>query len=154
LAYALNGVPLFAATPHVCQFVAHWNDLRNELLTGPKMGGGALKDAAEMMRKNGGIMMRVLGSSTQKMPSPTPASGAVGDTCDEATGLPAQGLRHGSKLKTSIEKKIENIWLESEQLGWTYSDFVSHLIEILIVLNYRGFRTKLTPNKNKKATAS
>ena len=98
--------------------------------------------------------MRVLGSSTQEMLSPTPATGAVGDRCDEATELPAQGLRHGSKLKMSIEKKIENIWLEFEQLGWTYSDFVSYLIEILIVLNYRGIRTKLTPIKNKKAAAS
>ncbi len=49
----------------------------------------------------------------------------------------------GSKLKMSIEKKIENIWLESEQLGWSYNDFVSHLIEVLIILNYRTSQPKL-----------
>jgi len=58
----------------------------------------------------------------------------------EPIDLAMAGFPQGSKLRTSIEKKIENIWLESEELGWSYNDFVSHLIEVLIVLNYRGMK--------------
>ncbi len=93
--------------------------------------------------------MRMLGNSTQELPSTKPVCGA-GDSRDETTVLPVQG----SKLKMSIEKKIENIWLESEQLGWKYNDFVSHLLEILIVLNYRSFRPTLNANQKNKATAT
>ncbi len=64
----------------------------------------------------------------------------------EPIDLATQGLPV-SKLRTSIEKKIENIWLESEELGWSYNDFVAHLIEVLIVLNYRGMKfTVKSPN--------
>jgi len=50
----------------------------------------------------------------------------------------------GSKLKMSIEKRIENIWLESQELGWSYNDFVSYLLEVLVVLNHRTLLPKLT----------
>ncbi len=60
----------------------------------------------------------------------------------------AQRAPHGSKLKMSIERKIENIWLEAEQLGWSYTDFVAHLLEVLIVLNHRTVPPKLTPRQN------
>ncbi len=60
----------------------------------------------------------------------------------------AQRAPHGSKLKMSIERKIENVWLEAEQLGWSYTDFVSYLLEVLIVLNHRTLPPKLTPNQN------
>lgn len=93
--------------------------------------------------------MRMLGNSTQELPSTKAACGA-GDSRDKATELPTQG----SKLKMSIEKKIENIWLESEQLGWNYNDFVSHLLEILIVLNYRSFRPQLNADQKNKATTT
>ncbi len=56
----------------------------------------------------------------------------------ETVDLPEQGVPQGSKLRTSIEKKVENIWLESEELGWSFNDFVTHLLEVLVVLNYRG----------------
>ena len=63
-------------------------------------------------------------------------------------GTPAaQRAPHGSKLKMSIERKIENIWLDAEQLGWSYTDFVAHLLEVLIVLNHRT-TPKLTHGQN------
>jgi hypothetical protein len=80
--------------------------------------------------------MRALGGAVQELPSTKPAT-AGKDTTDETIDL-QPGPITSSKLRTSIEKKIENIWLESEELGWSYNDFVSHLLEILIVLNYRG----------------
>ncbi len=132
--------------PQACQFVAHWNYLGDKLFVCPTNGGGVLNAqafAAEIMRQKGGMVMGVLVNSAQDSPSKYGA----GDMRDEATELPARGLRQGSKLKMSMEKKIENIWLESEQQGWTYSDFVSHLIEILIVLNYREFHTTLIPRR-------
>jgi len=61
------------------------------------------------------------------------------DTID----LPLQPLPQGSKLRMSIEKQIENIWLESERLGWDFNDFVTHLMEVLIVLNYRGMKVSV-----------
>ena len=75
---------------------------------------------------------------------------------EEEADLAAQGAPRGSKLKISIEKKIENIWLESEDLGWSYNDFVSHLLEVLVVLNHRSVLPKLNSNDNgsEKATAS
>ena len=68
---------------------------------------------------------------------------AAGDNPAETGDSPAQGALQSPKFRISIEKKIENIWLESEQLGWSYSDFVFHLMEILIVLNYRSLMPKL-----------
>ncbi len=95
--------------------------------------------------------MRMLGNSTQGLPSTKPVCGA-GNGCDEEPERPTGGLPQGSKLKMSIEKKIENIWLESQQLGWDYNDFVSHLIEVVIVLNYRSFHAKLNANQKSEAT--
>jgi hypothetical protein len=79
--------------------------------------------------------MRMLGGATED-PTSAKATIAGGDMPAETIDLPAQG----SKLRISIEKKIEHIWLESEELGWSFNDFVSHLLEILIVLNYRGMK--------------
>jgi hypothetical protein len=79
----------------------------------------------------------MLGGSTQE---PTSTKSIVGG--GEMNGETMQGVPHGSKLRTTIEKRVENIWLESEELGWSYNDFVTHLLEVLIVLNYRG--TKLS----------
>ena len=96
--------------------------------------------SAVIMRQIRGEVMRMLGGSTQQLPSTKPAL-AGGEMQEETTNLPAPG----SKLKMSIEKKIENIWLESEQLGWSYNGFVSHLLEVLVVLNHRAFLPKLNP---------
>ena len=84
--------------------------------------------------------MRVLAGS--QLQSAEPEFAAEGGPA-EAGDCPAQGALQSPKFRLSIEKKIENIWLESEQLGWSYSDFVFHLMEILIVLNYRSLMPKL-----------
>ena len=67
---------------------------------------------------------------------------------EEHAGFATQGAPRGSKLKTSIEKKIENIWLESKERGWSYNDFVSHLLEVLVVLNHRTVLPGLNSNEN------
>jgi hypothetical protein len=47
--------------------------------------------------------------------------------------------KHALKPKFAItaEKKIERLWLDSNRLGWTYSDFVTHILEVLIVVKQR-----------------
>jgi hypothetical protein len=42
------------------------------------------------------------------------------------------------KLKASMEKKIERILLNSKKLGWSHDDFVSYLLEVMIVLQKRN----------------
>jgi hypothetical protein len=62
---------------------------------------------------------------------------------------------HAIKPKFSItaEKKIERLWLDSKRLGWNYNDFVTHMLEVLIVvkqrdkINLSGKRVK-APLKN------
>jgi hypothetical protein len=90
--------------------------------------------------------MRVFGGSTPEKLTRSPLligeTLVAGEMSPQSLALPAPPLPQGSKLRMSIEKQIENIWLESEELGWDYNDFVTHLMEVLIVLNYRG--TKVT----------
>ncbi len=80
---------------------------------------------------------------------------AGGNLPEAEAPVAAQGAPRGSKLKLSIEKKIENIWLESKELGWSYNDFVSHLLEVLVVLNHRTVLPKLDAKEDslKKAAA-
>ncbi len=89
--------------------------------------------------------MSVHGGSTQEAQSAKSAI-TVGNIPAELVELATRGAPRGSKLKMSIEKKVENIWLESKELGWSYNDFVSHLLEVLVVLNHRTFLPK--PNSN------
>ena len=42
------------------------------------------------------------------------------------------------KFNTSMEKKVERIHLDSKRLGWSYNDFVVHVLEILTVLHHRN----------------
>jgi hypothetical protein len=42
-----------------------------------------------------------------------------------------------SKFNASFEKKIENLWFQSRRLGWSYNDFVLHLLEVLVILQHR-----------------
>jgi hypothetical protein len=88
--------------------------------------------------------MRMLGDVTPKPSTRSTLAGGEtlvgGDISKETLDLPAPALPQGSKLRMSIEKQIENIWLESEELGWDFNDFVTHLMEVLIVLNYRGIK--------------
>ena len=89
--------------------------------------------------------MSMLGGSTQELQSGKPA---IGNIPAELVELATRGAPRGSKLKMSIEKKIENIWLESKDLGWSYNDFISHLLEVLVVLNHRTFLPKANTNEN------
>jgi hypothetical protein len=42
-----------------------------------------------------------------------------------------------SKFNASFEKKIEHLWFQSKRLGWSYNDFVLHLLEVLVILQHR-----------------
>jgi hypothetical protein len=44
----------------------------------------------------------------------------------------------GSKFNISMEKKIERLWHESKDLGWNFNAFVTHVMEILIVIQHRN----------------
>jgi hypothetical protein len=100
-------------------------------------------------------MMPVLGGTIQELQSAKLAI-AKENTPAALAELVTQGAPRGSKLKISIEKKIENIWLESQELGWSYNDFVSHLLEVLVVLNHRSVLPILNSNtkNSEKAKAS
>ncbi len=45
---------------------------------------------------------------------------------------------NGTKFNISMEKRIERLWYESKALGWTFNGFVSHLMEILIIIQHRS----------------
>jgi hypothetical protein len=89
--------------------------------------------------------MSMLGGSTPELQSAKPA---IGKIPAELVELATRGSPRGSKIKMSIEKKIENIWLESKELGWSYNDFISHLLEVLVVLNHRTVLPKANSNEN------
>jgi len=42
------------------------------------------------------------------------------------------------KFATSLEKKIEHLWLESEQRGWVFNDFAVVVMEVLTILHHRN----------------
>jgi len=48
-----------------------------------------------------------------------------------------EGLRT-FKTRMSIEKNIENMWLKSQELGWNYQEFVTQVLEIMVVINHRS----------------
>ena len=52
-----------------------------------------------------------------------------------------------SKFNTSMEKKIERVWLQSKPLGWSYNDFVVHLLEVLVVLQHRQKEKRVPASK-------
>jgi hypothetical protein len=37
-----------------------------------------------------------------------------------------------------IERRLEQLLLRSEEIGWDYGKFVTHLTEVLIVLRHRN----------------
>jgi hypothetical protein len=43
-----------------------------------------------------------------------------------------------TKFNISMEKKIERLWLESDQQGWNYNRFVATVMEVLTVLHHRN----------------
>jgi hypothetical protein len=128
------------------------------MLTPPEMHPQQQKESnrwGSPHRNRRGKVMPVLGGAIQELQSSKPAI-AEGNTPAALAEFVTQGAPRGSKLKISIEKKIENIWLESKELGWSYNDFVSHLLEVLVVLNHRSFLPKLNSieKSSEKATAS
>jgi len=54
-----------------------------------------------------------------------------------------------TKFNISMEKKIERLWRESERLGWSYSQFVSVLMEVLTVLHHRNKLQRAEPASTK-----
>jgi hypothetical protein len=57
---------------------------------------------------------------------------------DTPASLVCQEPEQDPKYKLSLERKIEQLWLRSEKSGWDYGKFVTHLIELLIVLRHRS----------------
>jgi|GEM_PF-4354458 hypothetical protein len=41
------------------------------------------------------------------------------------------------KFTTSMEKKIEHLWLDSERRGWQFNEFAVVVLEVLTVLHHR-----------------
>jgi hypothetical protein len=48
------------------------------------------------------------------------------------------------KLNTSLERKIEQLYRKSETLGWSFTDFCAHVLEVLAVLHHRKKVKRLT----------
>ncbi len=42
-----------------------------------------------------------------------------------------------TKFNISTEKKIERLWHESEQHGWSFSYFTTVVLEVLTILHHR-----------------
>ena len=50
-----------------------------------------------------------------------------------------------TKFNISMEKKIEKLWLDSDRQGWSYSRFVSTVMEVLTVLHHRNKLVRKSP---------
>ena len=74
---------------------------------------------------------------------------AGGNIPGERAAFPGLGAPRRSKIKMSIEKKIEHIWLESKEQGWSYNEFVAYLLEVLVVLNHRSLLPTIDQDRNK-----
>ena len=70
----------------------------------------------------------------------------VSYTSDEVR---AEQLPVRTKFNISMEKKIERLWHESDQQGWSYCQFVSVVMEVLTVLHHRNRLVRGQP-ANKK----
>jgi hypothetical protein len=53
--------------------------------------------------------------------------------------IPANEENKSSRAKhnTSFERRIERFWFQSKNLDWSYSEFVVHLLEVLVILAHR-----------------
>ena len=54
-----------------------------------------------------------------------------------------------TKFNISMEKKIERLWQESDRLGWSYSQFVSTVMEVLTVMHHRNKLVRAKPAHGK-----
>jgi len=50
-----------------------------------------------------------------------------------------------TKFNISMGKKIEKLWLDSDRQGWSYSRFVSTVMEVLTVLHHRNKLVRKEP---------
>ncbi len=51
--------------------------------------------------------------------------------------LPTELPSNPAKFNSSIERKIERVWLESKVHGWNYAGFVAYALEVLTILHQR-----------------
>jgi hypothetical protein len=54
-----------------------------------------------------------------------------------------------TKFNISMEKKIERLWQESGRQGWSYSQFVAVVMEVLTVLHHRNRLVQAKPAHKK-----
>ncbi len=54
-----------------------------------------------------------------------------------------------TKFNISMEKKIERLWQESDQQGWSYCQFVAVVMEVLTVLHHRNRLVRAKPAHKK-----
>jgi hypothetical protein len=47
-------------------------------------------------------------------------------------------LAVAATFNTYVEKEIEKMWLKSQEHGWSYNDFTSRFLEVLVVLSHRN----------------
>jgi hypothetical protein len=55
-----------------------------------------------------------------------------------------------TKFNISMEKKIERLWQESDRQGWSYSQFVTVVMEVLTVLHHRKRLVQAKPAHKKQ----
>ena len=53
------------------------------------------------------------------------------------------------KFNASSERKIERVWLDANKLGWSYNDFVAHLLEVLVIIQFRDKLKRMPASKLK-----
>jgi hypothetical protein len=58
-----------------------------------------------------------------------------------------------AKCNASFERKIERLWRQSSDAGWSFNDFAVHLLEVLIILRNRD-ALKLASAAKPKIVAS
>lgn len=57
------------------------------------------------------------------------------------------------KFTTSMEKKIEHLWLDSERRGWQFNEFAVVVLEVLTVLHHRnGLEDKTAETQEARET--
>jgi len=71
------------------------------------------------------MRVRNLESSNSVKYDNTPASLSFGES------------ERNSRFNLVLERRLEQLLLRSEKIGWDYGNFVTHLTEVLIVLRYR-----------------
>jgi hypothetical protein len=57
---------------------------------------------------------------------------------DTPAWLVGQEPAQDHKKKLLLERRVEQLFLGSERLGWNYSEFAARLAEVLIVLHHRN----------------